>query len=69
MPSLSDAPTLDTLSAVEFDDANAGTATSLATQDLVLVYDMSQRKIKAITVADFAASINDETIETTSGSD
>jgi len=53
MPTLDDAPTLETLSQVDLLSGNAGAKTALATQDLVLIYDMSEQKIKAITVEDF----------------
>ena len=59
MPTLDDSPILETLSAVELDASNAGTATAIATQDLVLIYDVSQQKIKTITVANLMSSIQD----------
>ena len=59
MPTLDDSPILETLSAVELDASNAGTATAIATQDLVLIYDVSQQKIKTITVAKLMSSIQD----------
>jgi len=61
MPTLDDSPILETLASAELDDSVAGTATAIATQDLILIYDSSQRKIKTITVANFFASINDDT--------
>lgn len=59
MPTLDDSPILEALSAVELDGANAGTATGLASQDLILIYDQSQQKIKTITVANLVTSISD----------
>jgi len=59
MPTLDDAPILEALASAELDQSVAGTATTIATQDLVLIYDMSQQKIKTITVADLMTTIND----------
>jgi len=61
MPTLDDSPILEKLVAAELDQTVAGTATGIATQDLILIYDVSQQKIKTITVANFFASINDDT--------
>ena len=46
MPTLDDSPILETLTPVEFEADVAGTATSIATQDLILIYDVSEQKIK-----------------------
>jgi hypothetical protein len=59
MPTLDDSPILEALSAVELDASNAGSTTVIATQDLVLIYDSSQQKIKTITVANLMTSIQD----------
>jgi len=67
MPTLDDAPTLEQLATVELDASNAGVATKLATQDLVLIYDMSQQKVKAITIAALMSSITDVTVSATTG--
>tara|TARA_R110002020_G_scaffold29669_3_gene93700 strand:- start:625 stop:837 length:213 start_codon:yes stop_codon:yes gene_type:complete len=61
MPTLDDSPILEALSAAELDQSVAGTATAIATQDLILIYDQSQQKIKTITIADFFTSISDAT--------
>ncbi len=67
MPTLDDAPILEQLATVELDASNAGAANKIATQDLVLVYDMSQRKIKAITVSAFMSAITDVSVSATTG--
>lgn len=68
MPTLDDSPILEALSAVELDASNAGTATALASQDLILIYDQSQQKIKTITVANLVTSISDGfTVSATTG--
>jgi hypothetical protein len=59
MPTLDDAPILEALSSAELDESVVGTATTVATQDLVLIYDVSQQKIKTITVANLMTSVND----------
>lgn len=59
MPTLDDAPTLETLATVELDASNAGTATTVATQDLIMVYDVSQQKVKTITVSALMTSVQD----------
>jgi hypothetical protein len=70
MPTLDDSPILEALSAVELDAANAGTATALASQDLILIYDQSQQKIKTITVANLVTSISDGfTVSATTGTE
>jgi len=70
MPTLDDSPILEALSAVELDSSNTGTATGLASQDLVLIYDQSQQKIKTITIANLVSSISDSfTISATTGTD
>ena len=69
MPTLDDAPILEALASAELDGANTGTKTAIATQDLILIYDMSQRKIKTITVADFKASLDDTALTATTGED
>jgi hypothetical protein len=61
MPTLDDSPILEELVSAELDQTVDGTATGIATQDLILIYDVSQQKIKTITVANFFASINDDT--------
>ena len=61
MPTLDDSPILEKLVAAELDDSTPGTATGIATQDMILIYDVSQQKIKTITVANLFASINDDT--------
>jgi len=61
MPTLDDTPILETLTFAELDEIVAGTTTAIATQDLILIYDVSQQKIKAITVANFFESISDAT--------
>ncbi len=47
MPTLDDSPTLETLN-----------STTMADDDLVLVYDQSEQKIKAISIADLRTDIN-----------
>ena len=70
MPTLDDSPILEALSAVELDASNAGTATALASQDLILIYDQSQQKIKTITVANLVTSISDGfTVSATTGTE
>ena len=70
MPTLDDSPILEALSAVELDESNTGTATALASQDLILIYDQSQQKIKTITVANLVTSISDGfTVSATTGTD
>jgi pseudouridine-5'-phosphate glycosidase len=69
MPTLDDTPILEQLATVELDASNAGAADKIATQDLVLVYDMSQRKIKAITVSAFMSAITDVSVSATTGTD
>lgn len=69
MPTLDDAPILEALASAELDQSNTGTVTGIATQDLILIYDMSQRKIKTITVADFKASLDDTALTATTGDD
>lgn len=59
MPTLDDSPILEALAAAELDQSVAGIATAIATQDLVLIYDVSQQKIKTITVANLMTSVND----------
>tara|TARA_R100000781_G_scaffold114278_1_gene84683 strand:- start:141 stop:353 length:213 start_codon:yes stop_codon:yes gene_type:complete len=61
MPTLDDSPILEALATAELDASTAGTATTIATQDLILIYDVSQQKIKTITVAAFFTSISDDT--------
>tara|TARA_R100001163_G_C5065702_1_gene203720 strand:+ start:2140 stop:2352 length:213 start_codon:yes stop_codon:yes gene_type:complete len=70
MPTLDDSPILEALSAVELDGSNTGTATAIASQDLILIYDQSQQKIKTITVANLVTSISDGfTVSATTGTD
>jgi len=70
MPTLDDSPILEALSAVELDASNTGTATALASQDLILIYDQSQQKIKTITVANLVTSISDGfSVSATTGTD
>tara|TARA_R100000995_G_C3444456_1_gene104968 strand:+ start:673 stop:819 length:147 start_codon:yes stop_codon:yes gene_type:complete len=47
MPTLDDSPILEIL-----------TSTTMADDDLVLVYDQSEQKIKAITIAQLRVDIN-----------
>ena len=56
MPTLDDTPIIETLAAADVLSGNVGVATVIATQDLVLIYDVSQQKVKAITVEDFLES-------------
>jgi hypothetical protein len=67
MPTLDDAPTLEQLATVELDASNAGAADKIATQDLVLIYDMSQQKVKAITVSALRSAITDVSVSATTG--
>ena len=67
MPTLDDAPTLEQLATVELDASNAGAADKIATQDLVLIYDMSQQKVKAITVSALMSAITDVSVSATTG--
>jgi hypothetical protein len=67
MPTLDDSPILEALASAELDAANVGVANGLATQDLILIYDMSQQKIKTITVANFKASLDDTALTATTG--
>jgi hypothetical protein len=67
MPTLDDAPTLEQLATVELDASNAGAADKIATQDLVLIYDMSQQKVKAITVSALMGAISDLSVSATTG--
>jgi hypothetical protein len=69
MPTLDDAPTLEQLATVELDASNAGAADKIATQDLVLIYDMSQQKVKAITVSALMSAITDVSVSATTGTD
>tara|TARA_R110002020_G_scaffold170939_6_gene360875 strand:+ start:657 stop:866 length:210 start_codon:yes stop_codon:yes gene_type:complete len=69
MPTLDDSPILEALSSAELDQSTAGTATTIATQDLILIYDMSQQKIKTITVANFKTSLDDTALTTTTGTE
>ena len=70
MPTLDDSPILETLASAELDQSVDGIATAIATQDLILIYDVSQQKIKAITVANFFDSISDATaLVATTGTD
>jgi len=64
MPTLDDAPTLAPLTGASL--ASSGTFTSgtaapteaqLSKLDLVQIYDSSQRKVRTITVADFAIAL------------
>jgi hypothetical protein len=59
MPTLDDSPILEALASAELDQTVVGLATAIATQDLVLIYDVSQQKIKTITVANLMLSVND----------
>mgnify|MGYP003677097871 CR=1 FL=1 len=65
MPTLDDSPILETLTSVEFEADVAGTATSIATQDLILIYDVSEQKIKTITAAALMNCFNDTTVDPT----
>ena len=67
MPTLDDAPTLEQLATVELDASNAGAADKIAPQDLVLIYDMSQQKVKAITVSALMGAISDLSVSATTG--
>ena len=67
MPTLDDAPTLEALLSQELDAANAGTTTTLASQDLIFVFDTSQQKVKTISVKELMESVNDTTVNVTSG--
>ena len=69
MPTLDDAPTLEQLATVELDASNAGAADKIATQDLVLIYDMSLQKVKAITVSALMSAITDVSVSATTGTD
>jgi hypothetical protein len=69
MPTLDDAPTLEQLATVELDASNAGAADKIATQDLVLIYDMSQQKVKEITVSALMSAITDVSVSATTGTD
>jgi len=59
MPTLDDAPTLEALATVELDAANAGTPTTISTKDLVLIYDISQSKVKTISISNLMKAIQD----------
>ena len=65
MPTLDDSPILETLTPVEFEADVAGTATSIATQDLILIYDVSEQKIKTISAAELMNCFNDTTVDPT----
>ena len=67
MPTLDDAPTIESLLSQELDAANVGTTTTLASQDLIFVFDMSQRKVKTITAKELMESFNDAAVSVTSG--
>jgi len=67
MPTLDDAPTLEALLSQELDAGNVGTTTTLASQDLIFVFDMSQQKVKTISVKELMESVNDTTVNVTSG--
>ena len=69
MPTLDDAPILETLSVVELEDSVAGTATSVATQDLILIYDQSRQTVKTITVKALMESFQDVAVVDTTGTD
>jgi len=44
MPTLDDSPILEALATAELDASTAGTATTIATQDLILIYDVIPTK-------------------------
>ena len=67
MPTLDDTPIIETLAAVDVLSGNVGVATVIATQDLVLVYDVSQQKVKAITVANFLEATTTGSASATTG--
>jgi hypothetical protein len=67
MPTLDDSPILETLASVDLLSGNVGATTVIATQDLVLVYDVSTQKIKAITVANFLEATTTGSAAATSG--
>ena len=67
MPTLDDSPILETLASVDLLGANVGATTVIATQDLVLVYDVSTQKIKTVTVEDFLEAITAGSAAATSG--
>ena len=64
MASLGDAPTMENLSTLLLTSGNTGTPEKVATQDLVLIYDSSERKIKTVSVSILAASLNISTTDT-----
>jgi hypothetical protein len=59
MPTLDDAPTIPKLTATSLVGAlnPAETADTLDELDLVQVYDVSNQKVKTITIANFAATL------------
>jgi hypothetical protein len=67
MPTLDDSPILETLASVDLLSGNVGATTVIATQDLVLVYDVSTQKIKAVTVEDFLEATTAGSAAATSG--
>jgi hypothetical protein len=67
MPTLDDTPIIETFAAVDLLGGNVGATTVIATQDLVLVYDVSTQKIKAITVANFLEATTTGSAAATSG--
>jgi|688.fasta_scaffold1714994_2 hypothetical protein len=60
MPTLDDAPTIPKLTGANLTGATnpAETPTTLDELDLIQVYDVSERKVKTITIANFAAALN-----------
>jgi len=68
MPTLDDAPILEALATVELDASNAGATTALSTKDLVLIYDISQSKVKTISISNLMKAITDVTVSETTGS-
>jgi hypothetical protein len=67
MPTLDDAPTLESLASVELDATNAGTTTAISTKDLVLIYDISQSKVKTISISNLMSAITDVSVSETTG--
>ena len=64
MPTLDDAPTIEKLASTKLVSASnltGGTASPTEAQlsklDLIQIYDSSQRKVKTITVNDFAVAL------------
>ena len=50
MPTLDDAPTIPALATADLLSSTAATSSTVASQDLIQIYDVSEQKVKTITV-------------------